>query len=343
MKTTILLPLLAALAAGLCLGAYPARATEIGGINIHGSASLTASYSDKWDFGGNTADNPSLNRVDVILNGVHRFDNGIKAGAQLYAYKFANYRDIALDWAGLDYAWNEKLGLRVGRNKTPMGLYNETQDLDAIRTFASLPLSFYPRTQRSITTSVDGLSVYGSIGVGKIGTFEYEGYFGRKDRIPGDSPAMRGFSGLMQVDEWKFVKPSYGLGLTWNTPVEGLRFVYTLNIYPNNKISGHLATTSQLLPSQMGTPTMVDNALGAGTWNNSGLFAGTEADLNDLRVTFRTAGVEYALGKWVFAAEYRLFDLYGATRYIPAFTRLGLPATTPNAPMLTECYYGQVT
>lgn len=318
-------------------------AGEAGPVAIHGALSTTASYADDWDFQGASAGSLSLNRVDLTLNGVHRFGNGLRVGAQVYAYRFAGYDEVTLDWANLDYSWTEAFGLRLGRNKIPIGLYNEVLDLDSVRVFANLPLSYYPRTQRAVTNASDNIMAYGRIVLGRAGGIEYEALFGRQENISAENPLVRGTNGLLQAGTWKFDAPVYGGSLIWSTPVEGLRFSYTYYEIESGGAACTLGYRNQLLPSQLGQPDLVDSILGAGTWDQSGLFAGTSAWIADNATTFRTASVEFSRGDLVLTAEYKLQDRFGGTTTIPALARIGQATTTPFVDIRWEFYYLQAT
>ena len=54
----------------------------------------------------------------------------------------------SLDWAYATYKFAPWFGIRGGKAKTVMGLYNDTQDLDFLHTFALLPQSIYPTDLR---------------------------------------------------------------------------------------------------------------------------------------------------------------------------------------------------
>lgn len=207
--------------------ALDASAADLGGVAVHGSLSSTASYSPEYNYLGDTKDSLDLNQIELILNGTKRFDNGIKLAAQIYAYELAGYEDLSLDFANLDYSFNQAFGVRVGRNKIPLGLYTESQDLDQVRVFASLPLSFYPKALRAFGAFYDGLSIYGSVGAGKAGSLDYQAYIGRGSKVDEDHPFMRGL-GATALDG----KALGGTSLFWNTPVEGLRVGYSMEKVP---------------------------------------------------------------------------------------------------------------
>ncbi|CAM2822286.1 hypothetical protein RAHE111665_02510 [Rariglobus hedericola] len=199
----------------------------MGGVAIHGSLSSTASYSPDYNYIGDTKDSLDLNQTELTVNGTKRFDNGLKLAAQLYAYELAGYSDLTVDFANIDYSFRQEVGVRVGRNKLPSGFYNEVQDLDQVRVFASLPLNFYPRAGRSFGANYDGASVYGNIPGGKAGSFDYQAYAGMMQPLDKDMPFMKGL-GSSKLD----IQQVYGASLVWNAPVDGLRFGYTFQKAP---------------------------------------------------------------------------------------------------------------
>lgn len=335
--------ILSVAAALLSLSIAPGvRAISAGPVDVHGSVSVTASYSDEFNYLGETRDQTKLNLVDLVLNGTHRFENGLRAGAQLYAFQIGSDEYITIDWANLDYSFRQWLGVRIGRNKLPLGLYNDAQDLDAIRTFASLPIAFYPKALRALTSSFDGLTIYGNIDCGKAGSLDYQIYGGRKESAGEDSPFVRGMITFASYRKCSITGGVFGSTIFWNTPLEGLRLALSYQLFPKNSLPGSLATTDEIPPFTMAIPTMVDATLGAGTWDHSGLFAGTPASLEHLQNVMKTASAEYTFGKWTLAAEYKRIDITGGWMNVPAFAYLGLP-TKPPADMFEEDYYGMVT
>lgn len=330
--------LLAAASVLVSFGALPTHASALA---VHGSVSATASYSDTYNYLGETREKLSLNLVDAVLNGAHRFDSGLRAGAQLYAYKIGDFNDITLDWASLDYAFSNTLGVRVGRNKIPLGLYNDSQDLDAVRTFASLPLTFYPKSYRAITASMDGVSVYGNVGLGRGGSLDYQLYGGWKESIDGDNPFIGGINNLARYDTCEFKKNVFGGAVFWNTPLEGLRVGYSYMEAPRLVLSGVVSELAQLRGNYRGLGTQVDQAFGAGTWDHSGRFAGT-AITSETRTQFHVLSAEYTKNRWLFAAEYKLHDDTKGKLVTPAIGALGLP-TTNYFSYYYEQYYGMVT
>ena len=204
------------------------RAVDMGGIAVHGSLSSTASYSPEYNYIGDTKDSLDLNQTELTVNGTKRFDNGLKLAAQLYGYQLAGYKDLTVDFANADYSFRQEIGIRLGRNKLPVGFYNEVQDLDQVRIFASLPLNFYARAGRAIGSAYDGASFYGNIPASKAGSFDYQIYAGTMPSPNKETPLMKGIAGASSLD----LNTVYGGSLVWNTPVDGLRFGYTYQALP---------------------------------------------------------------------------------------------------------------
>ena len=70
---------------------------------------------------------------------------------------------INLDWAYADYRQWDWLGLRIGRVKLPIGLYNETRDMDMLRTCIVLPQGIYNELERDNLIALNGMGLYGHV------------------------------------------------------------------------------------------------------------------------------------------------------------------------------------
>lgn len=333
--------ILSALAAAATLATAPAHA-GFDRLPVRGTISVTSSYSDKYDYLGETAGRVSLNQVDVILNSGHRFENGLRVGAQLYAYRIGSFNDLALDFANADYRFGTAFGLRAGRNKLPLGLYNDAQDLDQIRVFASLPIAFYPKTLRAITSSFDGGLAYGAFDFGRVGAVEYQVFGGWKESIAGATPFVRGISNLTQTQRWEVPGGTYGASVAYETPLTGLRLVYSYARFPKNDLPGVLNHSSEMRGSALTIVSMVNQFLGPGAWDKSGLFAGTPASTTGADVAFRVIGAEYNVGDFAFAAEYKLLDIKDGVSRVPAFALIGQPSVTRFASQ-SVYYYGMAS
>jgi len=72
---------------------------------------------------------------------------------------------ITLDWASGDYKFNDQIGVRFGKVKTPMGLLNETQDIDPSYMWSLLPQTVYNILSRNTFLAHLGGVAYGRVKV----------------------------------------------------------------------------------------------------------------------------------------------------------------------------------
>jgi hypothetical protein len=258
---------------GVAIATTAAQAYELGGVAIHGSLSSTAAYSDKYNFLGSTADSLDFIQNEATVNATKRFDSGLKIAGQIYAYRISDFSEVTLDFGNVDYSFTQEFGVRLGRNKTPIGLYNEVQDLDQVRIFASLPLNFYPRAYRAFAVSTDGISVYGNVGANKAGSFDYQMFCGYVGPVADQQPTMIS-SNLRELTP----KILAGGSLVWNAPVDGLRLGYSYY----QSYGSTLATNTIAIP-------------GLGSTG----FAG------DFDYSAHVGSIEYTRGKWSAVTEYK--------------------------------------
>lgn len=294
-------PLVAAILA--CAGSASFGADAL---TVHGAVSATAATSDRYNYLGNTDGSLDLNVVEVVLNGAHRFDNGVRLSAQLYGYKLNDFTDLALDFAVLDYSFNEKFGVRAGRLKRPSGLYGDSQDIDIVRPFAFLPFDFYPKTLRPLVAGIDGAAAYGTLPLGGAGNLEYQLMYGWLPKIAADSPYVTDIAegGLNHITNVE-TDTTWLVALFWNTPVEGLKLGVTYNDSSDIILSGPMKSSAELAlaPSDSrATPA----AFPAGVYDF--VVAGKPGAVHGKSLIRWTASAEYTKDKWVFAAEYQVGD-----------------------------------
>lgn len=288
-------------------------AVEINDINIHGSISAGAAYSNKYNFYGETADKVDLNNLEAIVNGTYQWNNGIRAGLQAYAYDIGGYSDILLDWANVDYAFKPWLGARVGRNKLPQGLYNDTQDLDQVRVFANLPLSFYPKTYRSILNSYDGLGLYGNISLGAAGSLDYQVYGGRGDNVSEGTFLIDGLDNSRNdAKEWN-IDLIQGASLFWNLPVDGLRLGSSYTYIPDTDVIGQLPPNPFIPPG-----------------------ADLTSNVEGVDLLYYTFSIEYTWRNLVLATESKVLTMEG-TYNVPSFPPLN------NTAWESDIYFAYVS
>ena len=186
--------------------------------------------------------------VDGALNIATDLTDNLHVGAQIYV------RDIGrlgggrpqLDWAYADYKVKDWLGFRAGKVKTPLGLYNDTQDMEFLHPWVLLPQSMYPTTLRSLTIAHTGGDIYGAIGLGKVGTVSYQVYGGTQ---PIDMQG--GYVYALEDQGYKNVTYTgieTGYNLRWKTPVNGL-LVGTSYMWSNDPLAANVPVGKTYLPA----------------------------------------------------------------------------------------------
>ncbi|MGB0372766.1 MAG: hypothetical protein ACPGN3_15635 [Opitutales bacterium] len=317
------------------------QAIELDDIYFSGSLSVTASYSTEYPFYVEEADSLDLNSVEFIYNGMYQFDNGVQVGAQLYAYTLDGYSDIILDWGGVSYQWTPEFGVWVGKNKLYNGLHNHTQDLDVVRTFATLPLGLYSRTARPLGASINGIAAGGLIELGSAGSFEYRLTAGWIDDIDRDSYfTENSVNDWSTFEGWDIESVNYGAWGIWNTPIDGLRMGASVVYIPESSAESTIEFTNNLT----GTSLAFAQATGAGVAQALALqgipglspeqawdiaLAGTANNITDAEIHTEFAFLEYSLNDFTFTAEVKNQE-GDAVFFIPG---LGV-TSTEEAPLI---------
>lgn len=210
-----------------------------------------------------TSDNTFL--VDKSVEGSFEFNEAaitiqanlsdrLRVGIQLLALDRGDEgnNQVLIDWAGGDYHWRDCVGIRAGKIKMPLGMYNQGRDIDMLRTTIFMPQSVYAEQMRDFTLANEGVSIYGNASFRHVGNFDYEIYGGTlnvpdptrgfwgdifvssgygiidglrdhiaSDRGIPDTSVTVNFNG--SADQRVSFPVVYGGSLIWNTPLTGLR------------------------------------------------------------------------------------------------------------------------
>jgi hypothetical protein len=194
-------------------------------VQVHGFASQGLVYTNHNSWLTMNSSSGSGAMTDLGLNISVPVTDKFRIGAQVYDRNLGHLGEWqpSLDWAIADYRFTRWFGLRGGKVKTVMGLYNDTQDLDFLHPFALLPQSVYPTDMRDSTIAHMGGDVYGDIPLGKRGgVLSYTGYAGqRQDSHHGGYPyTLKGPPALINFRSYGGLQ--YGGDLRWTTPLKGL-------------------------------------------------------------------------------------------------------------------------
>jgi hypothetical protein len=202
--------------------------TNMPALDFHGFVSQGYLYSSGYNYlDSDTKTSGSFHYMEAGLNAtmdpfprVHVTTQGF-----LYSVGDAGKYQPFLDYASVEYTFNDYFGLRAGRIRRPQGIYNDIQDVDLARTYVLLPQGIYDARWRDFTTSVDGGEVFGNIPLSKAGSLSYEAYAGFFN-VSADSGVANLINNRLaggKVTSFERVTEA-GSQLWWNTPVDGLRF-----------------------------------------------------------------------------------------------------------------------
>ena len=235
--------------------ASSARAAELlDGVQIHGFLSQGYVKSTKQNnFPVTNSGQGSFNFNDFGINFSKEITPDLHVGMQLSAFDRGGYGQdkVTIDWAFGDYRYKDWLGIRAGKIKIPQGLYNETRDNDALRTFIFLPQQGYHDYERDSLVAILGAGLYGSVPLGSAGTLNYQLNVGSVPAVSDGGFAKMLSSMISPADTTMDINDissdiSVAHSLEWRTPVPGLRALFTgLHTTQKGTASGYNSTTSE--------------------------------------------------------------------------------------------------
>src|SRR5437879_9332493 len=179
-----------------CAGPTALRAQEFKlfdrTVQIHGFASQGFVYTNQNNWLTMPTSKGSAAFTDFGANLSMQVSDQLRIGAQVYDRDLGNLGEWhpSLDWAFADYRFKSWLGIRGGKVRTVIGLYNNTQDYEFLGTFALLPQSVYPLDMHDANLAHVGGDLYGDVPLGRrSGTLSYTVYGGeRHDSYYGGYP-----------------------------------------------------------------------------------------------------------------------------------------------------------
>jgi len=162
--------------------------------------------------------------TDMGLNMGMQVTDKMRVAGQFYDRKLGKLGawEPLMDWAMVDYRAKPWLGFRVGKVKTVLGLFTDSQDMDFANTFALMPQSVYPIDLRDATIAHEGGDIYGKAKLpNKLGSVAYTAYGGRRaDNMHSGYPYLLGGYGIVLNS---YGGPVFGGDFRWQTPVRGLK------------------------------------------------------------------------------------------------------------------------
>jgi hypothetical protein len=192
-------------------------------VQVHGFVSQGFVYTTDNNWLTMNTSQGSAAFTDFGLNLSTQLTDKLRVGAQGYDRNLGQLGQYhpSLDWAFADYRFKSWFGVRAGKVKTTLGLYNDTQDLDFLRVFALLPQSVYPIDLRDANIAHLGGDFYGNISLKhRFGDLSYTAYAGHSvDSIYSGYTYLATQYGVTYRNSRAL---KYGGDLRWNTPLRGL-------------------------------------------------------------------------------------------------------------------------
>src|SRR5579872_2598542 len=215
-----------------CLLAPGLRAQNLAGIEIHGFATQGFLFSSHNNYLTMNSSSGSLQWTDGAVSVTDSLTDNLRVGIQLHMYQLGQLGgpNVQVDWASGDYRINDHLGFRAGKVKTVLGLFNDSQDVDAVFLWILLPQCDYPIDNKSFMLAHLGGDVYGELPLGKRGgRLRYDGFVGQ---------SIADLSGgyVKQAADGGLLFPSapggkiYGGDLRWDAPWRALTLGASANI-----------------------------------------------------------------------------------------------------------------
>jgi hypothetical protein len=203
--------------------------------SVHGFVSQGYAHSSGQDFLlKDSGDGGSFELFEGAINLSNAFTPNVHASLQVLSRDLGEEgnHQLELDFGYVDYRVAPEFGLRVGKVRLPLGLYNEYRDIDAARNTVFLNQSLYAEDFRGFLNAYQGGGAYGSLESSKWSwlNLEYD-LFGGTMSIPDDFFLHTNYRVDLNSPNFE-VKPEhfYGMRLFWNAPWDGLRLGYTYAI-----------------------------------------------------------------------------------------------------------------
>jgi hypothetical protein len=289
--------------ASLCACAGAVLAQDLSTIQIHGFATQGFLYSSTNNYLSANTSAGSFAWSDGAVSVSDNLSDKLRVGIQMHMYQLGDLGGptLQVDWATGDYKLNDHFGFRAGKFKMPIGLFNDSQDVDSVHLWALLPQSVYPTDNRSFTLSAVGGEFYGSEKLGeKGGTLVYRAYAGYR---PLDLTG--GYVKSLNLD-------LEGIDAEFGLPVTLVTVAPTGNVF-----GGDVRWQTPLKGLLVGSSAIAENVQG-----NAGAVA-----FRAVRNTITQQYAQFERGKFFVAAETRRMPI---SLFVTA-TTAGGPVVIPDA------------
>jgi hypothetical protein len=196
----------------VCTCTGTSYAQDSAGIAVHGFVSQGFLFSSSNNYLTMKSSDGSLQWTDGAVNISDSLGDNLHVGIQVHMYQLGEFggSNLQVDWASGDYRVNDRFGIRAGKVKTVWGLFNDSQDIDAVFLWILLPQGSYPIDHKSFYLAHVG-----------GGTLHYDGYAGQATVDLNDG-YIKQFAEIGLVFTNSLGGKTYGGDLRWETPLRGL-------------------------------------------------------------------------------------------------------------------------
>ena len=216
-----------------CIYTASLYAQDFSGIQFHGFVTQGFVFSSNNNYLTMKTSAGSLQWTDGAISVTDSLSDNLRVGIQLHMYQLGQLGgpNVQVDWASGDYKVNDHLGFRAGKVKTALGLFNDSQDVDAVFLWILLPQSIYPIDNKSFYLAHLGGEVYGALSLGsRAGNLQYRGYAGQANLdLNGGYVKQSADDGLVFT-----AAPggkTYGVDLRWDAPLRGLTIGSSADVF----------------------------------------------------------------------------------------------------------------
>jgi hypothetical protein len=149
----------------LSLSSVGVVAQDLENVQIHGFATQGFLFSSQNNYLSMKSSSGSLRWTEGAISVNDAVTDKLRVGIQLHMYQIGEFGgpNVLVDWVSGDYQVNDGVGFRVGKIKTPIGLFNDSQDVDSLFLRVLLPQAMYPVDNRGYELAELGGELYGRL------------------------------------------------------------------------------------------------------------------------------------------------------------------------------------
>jgi hypothetical protein len=149
----------------LSLSSVGVVAQDLENVQIHGFATQGFLFSSQNNYLSMKSSSGSLRWTEGAISVNDAVTDKLRVGIQLHMYQIGEFGgpNVLVDWVSGDYQVNDGVGFRVGKIKTPIGLFNDSQDVDSLFLWVLLPQAMYPVDNRGYELAELGGELYGRL------------------------------------------------------------------------------------------------------------------------------------------------------------------------------------